>query len=114
MEATATNRFEKPHQVTALDVALCGNVDRLLPPMSEIPDEFKRTHGKWVDVVSTWFFCGLRNAKWTPKAGINTGEALAHVKACMGSFAPAHEHKEAGCAYLLSLWFEDVKYERDK
>jgi hypothetical protein len=32
-----------------------------------------------------------------------------HLKAIMGSFQPKHEHKTAGVAYLMSLWFEAVQ-----
>jgi hypothetical protein len=36
--------------------------------------------------------------------------AMRHVQYCMRSFEPKHEHKEAGCAYLLSLWFDDIEW----
>jgi hypothetical protein len=87
------------------------NMSKLLPSMDSIPEEFKRwPGGKWNKVVSDWFFCGLKNAKWVPKPGINTSKALDHIFAIMVSFEPKHEHKEAGCAYLLSEWFDDVTY----
>src|SRR5688500_10031633 len=100
--------------VTDIDVAFGGGAMHLLPKWEEIPDEFKRQNNKWVKVVSDWFFSGLRNAKWTPKAGVDERKALRMVKVCMGSFEPAHEHKEAGCAFMLSEFFEDVKYETGK
>jgi hypothetical protein len=111
METATANVFEQPTHVSDIDMAFPANVSKLLPAMKDIPDEFKRSGNKWCRVVSHWFFCGLPNAKWQPKAGINQNTALRHVQTCLGSFAPQHEHKEAGCAYLLSLWFEDVTYD---
>jgi hypothetical protein len=32
----------------------------------------------------------------------------------MSSWEPKHEHKEAGCAYLLSEFFDDVNYKKAK
>jgi len=40
------------------------------------------------------------------KPGIDRKAAIRHIKAIMASYAPKHEHKEAGCAYLFALWFE--------
>lgn len=100
--------------VTDVDAVFGGNAMKILPPLSQIPDEFKNCNRptKWSQVVSDWFFFGLSNAKWTPKEGVKTLEALKAVQCCIGSFEPSHEHKEAGCAYLLSQWFEDVTYIR--
>jgi hypothetical protein len=102
---------------------------QILPPMSEIPDSFKpygfvgiggktlytcpngaEPAAKWLDLVSTWFFRGLKNTNWTPKPGVDKNKALRAVAACMGDWSPSQEHKEAGCAFLLSEWFEDVTY----
>jgi hypothetical protein len=98
-------------EVNMLDTVFCTKAMEILPPMSDIPEEFKRHHGtKWNKVVSDWFFLGLKKCKWTPKPGVDTNKALAAVTACIGDWSPQHEHKEAGCAYLLSEWFEDVTY----
>jgi hypothetical protein len=45
---------------------------------------------------------------------VDTTKALRAVAACIGDWGPSHEHKEAGVAYLLSEWFEDVTYQRRK
>ena len=100
--------------VSGLEMTFGGDMKKLLPAMSDIPREFQMGHTKWNDLVSTWLFYGLKNCEWKPKEGIDTQQALRHIKAIMGSWEPKHEHKEAGCAYLLSEWFEDVKYERAK
>lgn len=106
--------FSKPTPVLGVAVALGANsseLEKLLPKYEDIPDEFKGFNmNKWEKLVSTWFFNGLPNTDMlVPKPGINKLLALAHVKAVLGSFAPKHEHKTAGCAYLLSLWFEELK-----
>lgn len=100
----------KPIKVNDVDTAFGGNMNELLPPMAEIPEEFKRSNTKWNKVVNDWIFSGLYDCKWTPKEGINSSEALRHVQSILVSFDPKHEHKEAGCAYLLSCFFEEVEY----
>lgn len=101
--------FSHPTPISKLEVVFSGNVDHLLPAYSAIPKEFKDGHTKWNKVFSRWFYSGLtEETKFAPKDGINQDEALSHVAAIMKSWAPKHEHKEAGCAYLLSLWFEDI------
>lgn len=101
-------------KVDALDAIFCTKALAILPPMKEIPDDFKHDGNRWVKVVSDWFFFGLKKVKWTPKPGVDQKAALLAVAACMGDFSPSHEHKKAGCAYLLSEWFDDVTYQRGK
>lgn len=106
-----THDYTKPMSVTDVEIVFGGRTEELLPPMSEIPDEFKNYfYGtKWNKIISEWFFNGLPDGTdFAGKDGIDEKAALRHLKAIMGSFAPKHEHKEAGCAYLMSLWFERV------
>lgn len=42
----------------------------------------------------------------TARPGVDRDKALVAIKAALGSFEPKHEHKEAGCAFLLHEWFE--------
>lgn len=91
------------------------DVSKLLPPWDDIPEDFKRERGdakKWIALVNTWFFSGLKNLRLAPKDGVDQNKALRHVKACLGSFEPPHEHKTAGVAYLLSQWFDDATWEQ--
>lgn len=100
----------KPMKVGKAESVFGGNTDILLPKYADIPDEFKKDHNVWVDLVSTWFFTGLsKETEFIPQDGIDPKEALAHVAACLRSWQPKQEHKTAGCAYLMSLWFKDVK-----
>lgn len=96
-----------PKKITGLDMAFGpSSMADYLPPMTEIP---RRGLDDWEAFIDNWFFNGVSKEtilKLKPKPGIVTGEALAHVKCIMASFEPKHEHKTAGCAYLMSLWFE--------
>lgn len=86
---------------------------KIMPKMQDIPEDFPNRK-KWKQVMSDWFFTGIKNAKWTPKAGVETKKALAAIVTVMRSFAPKHEHKEAAVAFMLSEWFEDVTYDTAK
>jgi hypothetical protein len=93
-----------PIEVSRLDMAFGGKVNEILPPYSEIPDEFKSERSPWVKWQQDWFFSGL--TRWpVAKDGIDLGRAMANLAAVQGSYAPQHEHKQAGVAYLASLWF---------
>ncbi|NSW90240.1 MAG: hypothetical protein HPY74_06095 [Firmicutes bacterium] len=99
-------------EVTDMDLVLGGKLSELLPPMQSIPNEFgigKRN--KWSKLISDWFFYGIEILRWAPKEGIDPYKALRHIKAIMSSFELGHEYKEAACAYLLSIWFNDIQYE---
>jgi hypothetical protein len=94
-------------ELTGADV-VWGSIKHL-PPINDIPEEFNRHNNPYCDFVSHWFFSGLKPndlARLTPRAGVDRGKALAAIKTILASFAPKHEHKEAGAAYLLSEWFE--------
>jgi maltooligosyltrehalose synthase len=99
-----------PKEVSGLDIAFGGDVKALMPPMETIPEEFRQNHTKWNRIFSEMFFFGAKDLNFTPKPGIDTLTAWRHVRAIMGSWEPQHEHKEAACAYLMSLWFEDITY----
>lgn len=91
-----------------IDVAF-GNIGHL-PKYSDIPEEFKRGSTKWNEITSTWFFSGLpQGTDFIPRKDVDGNKALKAIKAILVSWEPKHEHKEAGVAYLLSQWFEDVK-----
>lgn len=102
-----------PRLVNQLDMAFGGGPDMeklFMVPMADIPVEFQHGHTKWNDLASRWFFSGLpRETEFVPKAGIDSNVALRHLATIQGSFAPKHEHKEACVAYLMSLWFDDVR-----
>lgn len=99
-----------PQPVDKIEMAFGGDMAKLLPDYKTvIPDEFKGNGNKWNKIFSTWFFSGLsKDTEFYPKEGIKLDEAIAHLRAIMASWQPKHEHKESGCAYLMSLWFDDI------
>lgn len=98
-------------EVDGVDVVFGGQKAlEIMPKMKEIPQDFPNRR-KWEKVMHDWFFKGMKNAKWTPKEGVQTKKALAAITTVMHSFAPKHEHKQAAVAFMLSEWFEDVTYE---
>ena len=99
---------EQLNTITDVDVAF--STTKLLPEMKNIPEEFKHNGTKWNKLFSTWFFSGLKELKVTPKKGIDSNSAIKCIKAHMGSFAPSHQHKEAGVAFMMSQLFEDAEW----
>lgn len=104
----------KPVLVSDLELTFGGNIAKLLPSIDSIPKEFKDGKSKWNKVINDWFYCGLKKCKWNPKEGVNPKDAIRHVGSVLSSFEPKHEHKMAGCAFLLSEFFNDVQYEINK
>lgn len=89
---------------------------RHLPKYEDVPAEFKRDNNPYVLFISDWFFGGRTKQdleRLVPKEGVDKRKALRAIKAALGSWEPKHEHKEAGCAYLLSEWF-DLKPAKNK
>lgn len=101
-------------EVSGVEMVFGGaKVFEIMPKMKDIPDDYPN-RAKWDKVTSDWFFLGMKNAKWTPKPGVDQKKALAAVAAVLSSFLPKHEHKEAAVSFMLSEWFENVTYEPGK
>lgn len=104
--------FAKPLPVTDLEMSFAGakEMERILPPYDALPEEFRRERHRYSPLVDEWFFSGLpKGTKFVPVDGIDGNQALRHVRAILGSFSPKHEHKSAGVAFLLSIWFSDIQ-----
>lgn len=101
--------WKQPTIVSESQIAFPTEALKLMPPYNEIPDEFTRGRGTWVEFQQDWFYKGLRGATFMPRGGIDKKTALRHLQYIQGSFDPKHEHKEAAVAYLASLWFESVE-----
>jgi len=99
-----------PIAVSQVDLAFPANVSHLMPAYEDIPKEFKSLYNPWVKIFSDFFYSGAKNIQWNPKEGIDKLTAANHIRCIMGSFEPQHEHKEAACAYLMSLWFDSITY----
>lgn len=102
----------KPADLTAAEQAFRATVKHLMPKYEDIPEEFRCGANKWVHVFSDFFYVGAKNINWKAKDGINRDKAIRHVRTIMGSCEPKHEHKAAACAYLMSLWFDDITYDK--
>lgn len=104
MPGTAAPKIAIP-ELNDAEVAF-GRVEGVLPDWDDIPKEFWKMHNPYCRVVSSLFFNGgsLQDFGLAFKPGVDERRAMRAIKACLGSWAPKHEHKEAGVAYLLSLW----------
>jgi hypothetical protein len=99
-----------PPDVSDLDLAFPSNAMDWLPAWEDIPEGFKGSGNPWAQQVGLWFFKGPDKAwleRIVPKDGIDRNKALRTIQATLGSFAPKHEHKTAGVAYMLASWFTD-------
>lgn len=104
--------WKKPKDVSNFEIAFPAGVMELLPPMEQIPDEFQMgSRNKWNRLVGDMFFKGVMNLQLIPKDGIDSNQAFRVIRTIIGSWEPQHEHKEAGAAYLLSLWFKDASWQ---
>jgi len=110
MPEKTKGKWDEPADVDDITMAFPANLDNLLPKMDEIPDEFKGNQfNPYVALQQKWFFQGISQEEIPIKASIDRKKALRHLSTCMRSFEPSHEHKEAGVAYLMSLWMVPLK-----
>jgi hypothetical protein len=98
----------KIREVSDVELVFPTNVDKFLP--SAIPDYENKDF--WEGFTQSVFSSGLKE-KLVPKEGIDAGKALRHIKVCLGSWEPKHEHKIAGVAYLFSSWFEGIETKKN-
>lgn len=94
---------QQPIEIIPIDLAFGGKAMEILPAHADIPEEFKRHNNEFNKFISTWFYEGMDHRPQAAE-GIDLNLALKNLKACLGDFAPKHEHKIAGCAYLASQW----------
>jgi hypothetical protein len=87
-----------------VDIAFAGRVDGMLPPRP-IADYPRRRELE--TLVQDWFSSGLTKLTAKPREGVDGAEALAHLRYCMRSYEPKHEHKIEGVAFLINEWFEE-------
>lgn len=100
------------HEVTAVELAFPAHVLEFMPEWKDIPDEFK--HGSTIEneLVTQWFFGGVKHFRLIPREGVDGNKALDHIQMILGSYEPKHEHKEAACAFLLREWFSSIEYDK--
>lgn len=100
----------KPQEIDDVTHAFPAGILHLMPQYKDIPDEFKRGNTKWNQLICDWFFGGLSKLDLKLKDGLDRKKVLRHIGTILASYEPKHEHKEAGCAYLLSLWADDATW----
>jgi len=110
-------RWQRPAKLENTDVAFGPSgtiIDTYMPKWTELPDEFRLEIGaarKWTDIVDDLFFRGAKDIRCVIKdPTIEQRDIIRHISMLLHSFEPAHEHKTAGVAYLLSLWCDDITY----
>lgn len=99
-------------EVTDVDIVFGGGHSHL-PPYTVIPEEFRRMHCPQQRFFAEWFFKGLSKEemdKWEPREGVDVEKAFRLFRSIIGSYAPKHEHKMAGLAWMFSWWFQEVKH----
>jgi hypothetical protein len=101
-----------PKVMSGVDMAFPATVSHLMPPYGEIPEEFKRMNGKWVDFFRDCFYTGVEDVQLIPMEGVDPKAAWTTLVCIRGSFEPKHEHKMAAFAYLCSLWFKDGTWKK--
>lgn len=101
-------------------------VNDLMPKRTEIPVEFKESDNPWALVQADWFHkyvSGYVYSKYKdiddeltfiPKKNIDKDKAIRHLKMIQTSMEPKHEHKQEAVAYLMSLWFDNIKDQNGK
>jgi hypothetical protein len=95
--------FKQPHEITEET-----SIHSLIPEINEIPKEFDNYDNKWRKAVLSWFFSGINKDRFKEKLGIDKNKAISHLSFVISDWGLKHEHKLAGAAFLMSLWFDDV------
>lgn len=118
------NKWSQPVVLADIDVSLGSGrelMEKVLPAWEEIPEDFKAYGGigkgearKWLGVVDDIFFSGVEMKVIVMKPGVDRKTVMRHMQCILYSYEPQHEHKTAGVAYLMSLWFEKFDYVKVK
>lgn len=106
------SNWDKPTAVSDIDMAFPSRGGELTPDYATVPDEFKQGRSVQEAFANRWFFNGdafERFSVYGPSEGINGDDAVRHLQVVLGSCGTKHEHKIAGAAYLLSLWFDKIE-----
>jgi hypothetical protein len=108
-------KWDKPVELPGLDVAFGpkNGIASILPAWEEIPEDFREERGeakKWIEKIDDMFFKGVGIKVIVMKPGVERNTAMRQLQCILHSFEPKHEHKTAGAAYLMSLWFEKFEY----
>lgn len=92
--------------LTHAEYAFPTSIEGFIPPMSELPDTTRGEYATWNKLFNQMFFSGVSGLQLIPRPGVDAERAWRHIQYVMRSWEPRHEHKEAGCAWLMHQWFE--------
>lgn len=104
-----TTYLVTPKEIASItDAEMAFATTRLLPTWDDIPDNFKSANA-YTELVDA-IFAGkpLPDGEVVMKAGFEPHALNRAVQAHLQSFAPSHEHKVAGVAYMISCACELV------
>lgn len=99
-------------KVSTVEMAFPATAMDYLPPWDILPEEFRENgHNAWMTLANTWFHSTRsladRKLQLALKEDIDMDDLRNLIHVCMRSYAPKHEHKIGGVAYMLSRWCED-------
>jgi hypothetical protein len=103
---TMTYSLSRAELASIKDVEMAFSTERLLPKWADIPDEFKRenTYTRLVDAL--FYGSKLPDFEMQFRLGFDDEAASADLNKCvrahLQSFAPKHEHKIAGIAFMIA------------
>jgi hypothetical protein len=97
-----------PTELTDAELAFPTSVKELLPDYYTLPEVFFHELSPYSRYIADLFYGKRVTSEFIAKDGIDSNAAWRHISYCLRSWVPKHEHKMAGCAYLLSLWFDFV------
>jgi hypothetical protein len=96
----------KPKKISDVQLAFPTTIEGFLPKYQTLPEEFREEESPFSERISSLFYGKAKQSEFVAKDGIDATAAWRHISYCLNSWEPKHEHKMAGCAYLLSLWFD--------
>lgn len=110
------SQWERPLDVKLINRSLSAQKIReiLLPSMETIPSVFKEYSGKeacWCRAIDDFFFHGATKLRIIGNNGITQQQIVGHLREILPNRSYQHEHKVAGCAWLLSLWVVTMTYQ---
>ena len=81
----------------------------LIPEWQDLPEQFRDGNSGFEELASHACFNCVELKPEVVRVDVDLSAANRQLSAVSRSFEPAHQHKEAALAYLLSLWLrEDI------
>ena len=101
----ASDDWSQPKSASDLDYAFPAVViGRFIPCWDDLPAPFRNRSSGFEELATHVAFNAVSFRDGVLRDGIDAHMANRQISIVARSFEPKHEHKEAGLAYLLSLW----------